>query len=136
MALAGIFGALRIDGVEKDLAKHKFLFYGAGSAGIGIADLIVEDLVVNEGLDLETAKRTCWFVDSKGLIYKDRAKLTESKLKYAHEKDFEVEGTGLINIVKAIKPTALIGVSTIPQSFDEEVITYLTEVWRTRIIPR
>uniref|UniRef100_A0A7S3EKR0 Malic enzyme n=2 Tax=Rhodosorus marinus TaxID=101924 RepID=A0A7S3EKR0_9RHOD len=135
VALAGIFGALRMPGVENDLSKHRFLFYGAGSAGIGIADLIAEELVTNMGMDLTTAKKICWFVDSKGLIYSGRHALTKEKEKYAHEKDFEVpEGATLFDIVKIIKPTAIIGVSTIPQSFTEEIINFLSETVERPIV--
>jgi len=134
VALAGIFGALRMPNVEPDLSKHRFLFYGAGSAGIGIADLIVDDLIHNKDMSEEEAKRLCWFVDSKGLIYKDRKHLTAQKEKYAHEKTFEVDGSELIDVVKAYKPTAIIGVSTIPQSFTKEIISYMSEIVNRPIV--
>jgi len=122
VALAGIFSALRLPGVEKDLSKHRFLFYGAGSAGIGIADLIVADLVTNNGVSKDEAKRSCWFLDSKGLIYAGRANLTDEKEKYAHENPPSLEDKTLLAAVRAIKPTALIGVSTIPNSFDTAIL--------------
>jgi len=122
VALAGIFGALRMDGVESDLSKHKVLFYGAGSAGIGIADLIGEELVKNKGIDKETAKRSCWFLDSKGLIYEGRANLTTEKSKYAHSNPPHLVDSTLLSAVKAIQPSILIGVSTIANSFSPEII--------------
>mmetsp|Transcript_14593 Transcript_14593/g.39042 ORF Transcript_14593/g.39042 Transcript_14593/m.39042 type:complete len:546 (+) Transcript_14593:111-1748(+) len=122
VALAGIFSALRLPGVQKDLSEHRFLFYGAGSAGIGIADLIVADLVTNKGLSRDVAKRSCWFLDSKGLIYAGRANLTEEKEKYAHENPPHLEDKSLLAAVRALKPTAIIGVSTIPNSFDSAIL--------------
>ncbi|KAA8492192.1 NADP-dependent malic enzyme [Porphyridium purpureum] len=134
VALSGVFGALRLPGVEKDLSKHTLLFYGAGSAGIGIADLIVDDLMEAFGMSREEAKRKCWFLDSKGLIYEGRASLTPEKLKYAHPNPPQIESKDLLSAVKALRPSILIGVSTIPNSFTTEVIQTMCEISERPVI--
>ena len=120
VALAGILSALRC--TKQTLAEQKILFLGAGEAGIGIADLIVSAMV-DRGSTLEEARRRCWFVDSKGLVVKGRAGLAEHKLRYAHEHQ---PLPRFIDAVRALKPTAIVGVSTIVKAFDQSVIEEMT----------
>ena len=122
VTLAGLLSALRI--TKKTLREQKVLFLGAGEAGIGIGDLIVSAMV-DDGDTLEEARKKCWFVDSKGLIVKERDNLVEHKLRYAH--DFPYQKT-LLDAIKALKPTAIIGVSTIPKTFNQEVIEAMSEI--------
>ena len=122
VTLAGLLSALRI--TKKSLREQKVLFLGAGEAGIGIGDLIVSAMV-DDGDTLEEARKKCWFVDSKGLIVKERDNLVEHKLRYAH--DFPYQKT-LLDAIKALKPTAIIGVSTIPKTFNQEVIEAMSEI--------
>ncbi len=105
VALAGLYSALRIKGGK--LSEQKFLFVGAGEAGQGAAALTVVALTA-EGLSVEEARQRCWFVDSKGLVVKSRSDLTGRKLLYAHDHEFIQD---LQEVVEALKPTALIGVS-------------------------
>lgn len=124
VGLAGVLSALRIEGVNSSLADHKFVFLGAGSAGLGIAMLIVQALV-REGVDESEARKKCWFLDSKGLVYSGRERVSDAKRPFAHDVDDELRDAadkGLLGIVKAIKPTALIGVSTIFGAFSEDII--------------
>lgn len=105
VVLAGLYSALRIKGGK--LSEQKFLFVGAGEAGQGAAALTVVALTA-EGLSVEEARQRCWFVDSKGLVVKSRSDLTGRKLLYAHDHEFIQD---LQEMVEALKPTALIGVS-------------------------
>ena len=105
VALAGLYSALRIKGGK--LSEQKFLFVGAGEAGQGAAALTVAALAA-EGLSVEEARQRCWFVDSQGLVVKSRSDLTGRKLLYAHDHEFIRD---LPEVVEALKPTALIGVS-------------------------
>jgi malate dehydrogenase (oxaloacetate-decarboxylating)(NADP+) len=116
VALAGILGSLRVTGGA--LADHRLLFLGAGSAGIGIADLVVDELVEG-GMDREAARRHCWFFDSQGLVVADRTHLSVQKQRYAHAQPFTDD---LLVAVAALRPTALIGVSGRPQAFTQPVV--------------
>ncbi|MBI4558956.1 MAG: NAD-dependent malic enzyme [Candidatus Hydrogenedentes bacterium] len=122
VALAGIYSALRITG--RTLLEQRFLFLGAGEAGIGIADLLVLAMV-QAGLSLEEARRRCFFVDSKGLVVKSRTDLQDHKRRYAHE---HPPAPDLLNAVTATKPTALIGVSGQPQTFTQPVIETMARI--------
>ncbi len=116
VTLAGLLSAQRLTG--KPFADQRVLFLGAGEAGIGIGDLIVTALEAS-GLPEAEARRRCWFVDSKGLVVKSRKDLVEHKLRFAH--DLPPAAT-LLEAVEKLKPTALIGVSGMPQTFDEPVL--------------
>ncbi|HVU34958.1 MAG TPA: NAD-dependent malic enzyme [Opitutaceae bacterium] len=121
VALAGLFGALRL--TRGRLTDQRILFLGAGEAGTGIADLFVAAAKA-EGLSEAEARRRCWFVDSKGLVVKDRGDhLAEHKVPYAHEHPFIPT---LLDAVKALKPTALIGVSGSAGAFTPDVINAMT----------
>jgi malate dehydrogenase (oxaloacetate-decarboxylating)(NADP+) len=116
VALAGIFSALRLTGGR--LTDQRVVLLGAGEAGIGIADLLTSALVA-EGCEPESARRHCWFVDSKGLVVRGRSHLTAHKLAYAHE---HPGCPDLLSAIEAIQPTILIGVSGAPGSFTHPVI--------------
>ena len=122
VTLAGLFSAMRITG--GDLRRQRFLFLGAGEAGVGIANLIVSTLV-DLGLPKEEARRACWLVDSKGLVVGSRPDLAEHKLHYAHN----AAGAGdLLSAIHAVKPTALIGVSGQPGTFTRPVLEKMAEL--------
>ena len=116
VALAGIYSALRL--THNRLTDHKFLFLGAGEAGVGIGDLIVTALMA-EGMSEAEAKRRCWFVDSKGLVVRSRTDLAEHKLAYAHE---HPPITDFLAAVEALKPTAIIGVAGMGRMFTQPVV--------------
>jgi malate dehydrogenase (oxaloacetate-decarboxylating)(NADP+) len=119
VVLAGIYSSLRISGGA--LADQRFLFLGAGEAGIGIADNIVAALV-NEGVAEAEARERCWFVDSKGLVVRSRTDLVEHKRPYAHDHEFL---PNLAEAVERLRPTALIGVSGTPNTFTREILETL-----------
>jgi len=116
VTLAGLYSALGITGNK--LSDHKFLFLGAGEAGIGIGDLVVTGLMA-EGVPEADARRKCWFVDSKGLVVKSRTDLVHHKLPYAHDHAFLGD---FLQAVETVKPTALIGVSGMPRTFTRPVV--------------
>lgn len=129
VALAGVIAGLRLTGGK--LSEQKLLFLGAGEAGTGIADLYVAAARA-EGLSEAEARRRCWFVDSKGLVVQSRApQLAEHKLHYAHEHAFIPT---LAEAVTALKPTALIGVSGMPQTFTKEIVETMSALNRRPII--
>lgn len=118
VCVAGVYSALRVK--KEALRDQKFLFLGAGEAGIGIADLLVDALVKDGGLSEQEARHRCWFVDSKGLVVASRKESLHShKLPYAHEHD---QIDNLADAVNTLKPTALIGVSGIGRMFTKDII--------------
>lgn len=121
VALAGLYSAMRITGSQ--LKDQRFLFLGAGEAGVGIADLIVSAMM-EEGLSEEEARRHCWFVDSRGLVVQSRKNLAEHKLPYAH--DHEQIAT-FSEAVEVLQPTGIIGVSGQPQMFTQPVIEMMAK---------
>jgi malate dehydrogenase (oxaloacetate-decarboxylating)(NADP+) len=117
VALAGIIAGLRLTGGH--LRDQKLLFLGAGEAGTGIADLLVSALL-QEGLSLAEARSRCWFVDSQGLVVRNRpGRLAEHKEPYAHD---HLPLATLAEALEAHRPTALIGVSGQAQGFTREIV--------------
>jgi malate dehydrogenase (oxaloacetate-decarboxylating)(NADP+) len=116
VALAGILSALRVTGGS--LVDQTLLFLGAGEAATGIADLVVSAMVA-QGLSEAESRRRNWLVDSRGLVVKERAELTEHKRPYAHTHapigDFPTA-------IRAIKPTAIVGVAAAGGTFTREVL--------------
>lgn len=128
VALAGIFSALRITG--QPLTEQRVLFLGAGEAATGIADLIASAMVA-QGMSLEAARRTCWLVDSKGLVVKTRRDLAHHKLNYAHE---HAPIGDFLSAIKDIKPTAIIGVAAVGGTFTREIIEEMAKLNERPII--
>ena len=122
MTLAGLLSALRITGGK--LGDQRFLFAGAGEAGLGAADLMVAAMV-DEGLSVEEARQRCWFADSKGLVVKGRSDLSSRKLRYAHDHEFI---SGLQEVVETLKPAAIIGVSGKQGLFARPVLEAMARV--------
>lgn len=122
VTLAGVLSSCIAS--ETKLKDHTFLFYGAGSAGLGIANLIVSAIVDESGgnVSVEEARKQVWLVDSRGLIYKDRASggIKDGKVDFAHEFDRK-DLKDLGDIVAAVGATALIGVSAQSMVFTERV---------------
>src|SRR5271154_6255119 len=116
VALAGVLCALRITGGK--LAGQTFLFLGAGSAGIGIADLLVEAMTL-EGLTQEQARARIWLFDLNGLLESTRTDLADFQRPYAHP---HAPTTDFVPAIESIRPTAIIGVSTVAKAFNQQVI--------------
>ncbi|MEN9974862.1 MAG: hypothetical protein RLZZ282_868 [Verrucomicrobiota bacterium] len=120
VALAGLISALRVTG--QALTEQKLLFLGAGEAGTGIADLFTTAAMA-AGLSEEDARARCWFVDSQGLVVRERlSKLAHHKVAYAHD---HPPVTSLAEAVDLLRPTALIGVSGIASQFTHEIIAHM-----------
>ncbi|MBK5963229.1 NAD-dependent malic enzyme [Thiocystis minor] len=118
VTLAGILSALRITG--QTLTEQRIIFLGAGAAARGIADSIVAGMMGESGIGLEAARRQIWTIDSHGLVTLDRLdSLSEHKRPFAQD---SVPHADLIAVIRAVRPTVLIGVSGQPGSFTEEAI--------------
>jgi len=117
ITLAALLSSLRI--TKGELAKQKILFYGAGEAGVGIGELIAMAMQ-KTGMSHQQALERCYFMDSKGLVCKSRlGDLQSHKVAFAHDVEFKQD---LLSAIEAVRPTALIGVSTIGSAFDEKVV--------------
>ncbi|KAL7180266.1 hypothetical protein ACSBR1_043480 [Camellia fascicularis] len=124
VVLAGLISALKV--VGGSLADHRFLFLGAGEAGTGIAELIALEISKQTGVPLEESRKKVWLVDSKGLIVSSRMEsLQHFKKPWAHEHEPVKE---LIDVIKAIKPTVLIGSSGAGSTFTKEVVETMTSL--------
>ena len=115
VSLSGLLTAARLTG--KRLADCSFLFYGAGEANLGTANLLIMAMQ-DEGLAYGEAKRRVWLVDSKGLVVKSRADLNEHKIEFAQD---VAPVAGLEEIVDIVKPTAIVGASAQGGSFTESI---------------
>jgi malate dehydrogenase (oxaloacetate-decarboxylating) len=138
IALAAVVSAMRVCGTP--LRNQRVVIFGAGTAGIGIADLI-RDVLVSEGLSQEAASRRFWCVDTNGLLTDDMGELPEYYAVYARPAG-EVKGwrrnngargitaapggngaaIGLAEVVHQVRPTMLIGTSGSPSTFTEAII--------------
>jgi malate dehydrogenase (oxaloacetate-decarboxylating)(NADP+) len=122
VALAGLLASLRITGTR--LRDQKLLFLGAGEASTGIASLFVTAACA-EGLTEAEARARCWFVDTTGLLVRNRpGPLPEHKVPFAHDHPFLAT---LGEALEAVRPTALIGASGVPRTFTREIVTRMGE---------
>jgi malate dehydrogenase (oxaloacetate-decarboxylating)(NADP+) len=122
VTVAGIFSALRV--TRKKMSEQTFLCLGAGEAATGISDLLVAAMQA-DGLSEQQARGRCWLVDSKGLVVAERKDLAEHKKPYAHP---HAPVGDFLGSVKALKPTAIIGVGATPNTFTREVIETMTQL--------
>jgi len=122
VTVAGILSALRVTG--KPMSAQTFLCLGAGEAATGICDLLAAAMV-DDGLTPEEARARCSMVDSKGLVVASRKDLAEHKKAYAHAHDPVPDFLGA---VRALEPTAIIGVGATPGLFTREVIEEMTRL--------
>ena len=128
VSLAGMSAAMRFS--KRKMQDQTFLFLGAGEAGTGIGELIASALI-KDGLSPEEAHQRCWFVDSKGLVVKSREGLADHKMPFAHD---HAPVPDFLSAVKALKPTAIIGVSGQAGKFDKQVLKTMAEINEQPII--
>jgi len=127
VTLGGVFAAMDIAG-EK-LTDQVYLCYGGGSAGCGIASRVLREMVV-DGLSEEEAYKRFFMVDKQGLLFDDMDDLTPEQRPFAKKRsDFANADqlTDLLEVVKTVKPTILVGTSTQPGTFTKEVVEAMCE---------
>jgi malate dehydrogenase (oxaloacetate-decarboxylating)(NADP+) len=130
ITLAGMLNACRAKGTK--LADESFLFLGAGSAGIGLADLLCAALA-EEGLTLEAARAKVHMFDVVGLLESTRTDLVDFQKPYAHP-HAPMARSDFAKAVRELRPTTIIGVSTMGGVFDQDVIEAMCEVNERPII--
>ena len=140
VTLAGLINALKI--VVGQLKEQRILFLGAGSAAIGLADLIVSALV-QQGVGPEAARERIRMFDTQGLVVAGRPGLATHKLPYAHKLppskpfdhfDLTSECPQIVAAIEDFRPTALIGVSTVGKLFSREVVEAMSRLNERPII--
>lgn len=127
VTLGGLIAASRITG--QPLSQQTILFVGAGSAATGIADLIVKQLATSGVPEVE-ARRSLWFVDSKGLVVAGRTDLAPHKRGYAHEH----APMDLISAIKELRPSALIGATGAAGTFTQDVLRSMADINQRPIV--
>ncbi|PFC77601.1 NAD-dependent malic enzyme [Bacillus cereus] len=138
VSLAAVLSAVKASGVP--LSEHRVVVFGAGTAGIGIADQ-VRDAMVRVGVSEEESYKRFWCIDRNGLVTDNMEDLLDFQMPYAR-KETEVsewkqnDVIGLAEVVKQVKPTILIGTSTVAGAFKEEIIKEMaSHVERPIILP-
>ena len=127
VTLGGIFGALAVTG-EK-LTDHVYLCFGGGTAGAGIASRVLREMVTM-GLSEEDAYKRFFMVDKQGLLFDDMDDLTPEQRPFAKKRSDYPNAdklTDLLEVVKTVKPTILVGTSTVPNTFTKEVVEAMCE---------
>ncbi|WP_413990520.1 NAD-dependent malic enzyme [Labrys okinawensis] len=128
VALAGMYGALRISGQK--LTDQRFLFLGGGSAATGIAELISQAMAL-EGLDIAAARARNTLFDINGLMVRSRTDLADFQKPFALD---HAPVSTFVEAVRALRPTGIIGVSTVPKLFNQRVIEAMAEINERPII--
>ncbi|HDR8063823.1 oxaloacetate-decarboxylating malate dehydrogenase [Bacillus thuringiensis] len=138
VSLAAVLSAVKASGVP--LSEHRVVVFGAGTAGIGIADQ-VRDAMVRVGVSEEESYKRFWCIDRNGLVTDNMEDLLDFQIPYAR-KEAEVsewkqnDVIGLAEVVKHVKPTILIGTSTVAGAFKEGIIKEMaSHVERPIILP-
>ena len=122
ITLAGILGALKISG-EK-LTDQRYMCFGAGTAGAGIAERIYQEML-QQGLSENEARNRFYLVDKQGLLFDDMDDLTPEQKPFARKRTEFNNANELTNLeaaVKAVRPTILVGTSTQPNTFTETIV--------------
>ena len=127
VTLGGIFGSLAVTG-EK-ITDQVYLCFGGGTAGAGIAHRVLREMIT-KGLSEEEAYKRFFMVDKQGLLFDDMDDLTPEQRPFAKKRSDYPNAdklTDLLEVVKTVKPTILVGTSTQPNTFTKEVVEAMCE---------
>ena len=122
ITLAGMINAVKIKGTK--LKDEKYLFLGAGSAGIGLANLLCSALV-GQGMTLKEAQAQVYMFDVNGLLESTRTDLVDFQKPYAHP---HAPTRDFVAAIENIKPTTIIGVSTVGGAFNQKVVEAVSRI--------
>ncbi|KAF8853998.1 hypothetical protein BDZ45DRAFT_706757 [Acephala macrosclerotiorum] len=137
VTLAAVMAGLHVCNLK--LSDMRMVVFGSGTAGTGIADQVRDAIAADSGKSKEDAAKQIWCVDKPGLLLKSQGdKLTHAQIPYARE-DSQWEGkehSNLLSVIKEVKPHVLIGTSTRPKAFTEEIVKEMaSHVERPIIFP-
>lgn len=129
VVLSGLMNAAKLSSAAsgQPLNSHRILFFGAGSAGVGVATQLMSFFTL-QGLSVEEARRRIWLIDSQGLVYEGRGSLAEHKKYFARNDYSGPPMTDILEIIDYVKPTALLGLSTIAGAFTPQVIQLMAAI--------
>jgi malate dehydrogenase (oxaloacetate-decarboxylating)(NADP+) len=122
ITLAGMINAVKLKGTE--LKDEKYLFLGAGSAGIGLAGLLCSALV-QQGMSFKEAQSRVYMFDINGLLESTRKDLVDFQKPYAHK---HAPTRDFVAAIESIKPTTIIGVSTVGGAFAQKVVEAMSRI--------
>ncbi|KAJ2507147.1 hypothetical protein IWW47_001248 [Coemansia sp. RSA 2052] len=125
--LGGFISAVEQAGIPP--RDQRILFVGAGSAGVGVAKQLVDYFVIAHGIPEAQAKAMFWFVDSRGMITANRGdRLAQHKVYFAREDNGSTQCATIEEALEYVKPTALIGLSTVYKAFSEKILARMSEI--------
>ncbi|EAD9072560.1 NAD-dependent malic enzyme [Listeria monocytogenes] len=136
MVVAAVLATIQVSKIP--LSEQKIIIFGAGTAGIGIADQLSAQWMRETGLPFETAKKHFYLVDRNGLVLDNMTDLTTGQKKYAHPSTewSNVPTDTLENLMEAVHPTMLIGCSGVTGAFKESIVKKMTQYTeRPAILP-
>jgi malate dehydrogenase (oxaloacetate-decarboxylating) len=138
VALAALLGAIQI--TKTPLADQRIVVFGAGTAGMGITNVIHEEMML-QGLSAETARERFWLVDRQGLLTNAVNQITTAQQPYVRDqaeiqtwKIKNPQQISLLEVIEQVKPTILIGTSAIAQAFDKSIVTTMAKYVEQPII--
>jgi len=136
ITLGAVMSALKVTGIA--MREQKIIVFGAGTAGVGIADQL-RDAMIRDGAAAKQATAQVWLVDKQGLLTSDMADLRDFQRPYARDPS-ELAGAGhgngisLLDTIRQVKPTILIGTSTAHGAFTQEVVQAMSAATERPII--
>lgn len=128
VTLGAIFGSLAITGGK--LSEQTYLCFGGGTAGAGIASRVLREMI-SEGISEEEAYKHFFMVDKQGLLFDDMDDLTPQQRPFAKKRSDYPNAdklTDLLEVVKTVKPTILVGTSTQPNTFTKEIVEEMCKI--------
>ncbi|GAA5960500.1 hypothetical protein JCM3765_003657 [Sporobolomyces pararoseus] len=132
VVLAGAIRAFQLTQIP--LKDQRILFFGAGSSGVGVAETIVKYFQM-QGMSEEEAKSKFWLVDSKGLVAHNRGDKLPSHKEYLARSDPSTPRlSNILEVLKHVKPTALLGLSTVGGAFTHEILSLMAEYNKRPIV--
>ncbi|KAL0935626.1 NAD-dependent malic enzyme [Colletotrichum truncatum] len=134
VTLAAIMAALHVS--KQKLSDLRLVIFGAGSAGVGIADQVADAIATEAGISKEDAAKQIWLIDKPGLLTTE-SELSSAQKGFARDAaEWKDKSGDLLSVVKNVKPNVLIGTSTKPKAFTEEIVKAMAEgVERPIILP-
>ncbi|KAL2139015.1 hypothetical protein VTI28DRAFT_5896 [Corynascus sepedonium] len=134
VTLAAILAGMHVSGQK--LGDIRMVVFGSGTAGVGIADQVRDAIAAERGVSKEDAAKQIWLIDKPGLLTSEVKGISEAQKPYTRSEDWTGKKTDLLSVVREVKPNVLIGTSTVPRAFTEEVVREMaSHVDRPIILP-